>query len=65
MIQQKENERYSDYYDRLLQKAINMVENDINNYEYEMVKTLLRHIPSEILEEYVNYQSVNIPYYIK
>jgi len=65
MIKQKENEKYSDYYYRLLQRAVNIVENDINSYEYDMVKALLRYIPSEILEEYVNDGSVSEPYYIK
>jgi hypothetical protein len=64
-MKQLENEKYSDYYYRLLQKAIDIVENDINSYEYEMVKTLLRYIPSEILEEYVNDGAVSEPYYIK
>ena len=65
MIKQKENEKYSDYYQRLLQKSLQILDNDINEYNYDMVKALLRYIPSEILEEYVNDGSVSEPYYIK
>ena len=64
-MKQLENEDYSDYYQRLLQKSLDILENDINQYNYDMVKTLLKHIPSETLEDYVNNGTVNIPFYIK
>jgi|DEB0MinimDraft_10_1074344.scaffolds.fasta_scaffold46160_4 hypothetical protein len=65
MIKQKHNEDYYDYHQRLLQKSLDILDNDINQYNYDMVKTLLKHIPSEILEDYVNNGTVNEPFYIK
>jgi hypothetical protein len=64
-MKQKPNEDYHDYHQRLLQKSLDILDNDINQYNYDMVKALLKHIPSEILEDYVNNGTVNEPFYIK
>jgi len=64
-MKQLENESYQDYYQRLLNKSLDILENDINQGNYDMVKGLLRHIQSETLEGYVNNGTITEPFYIK
>jgi len=64
-MKQLENESYQDYYQRLLNKSLDILENDINQGNYDMVKGLLRHIQSETLEGYVNNGTITESFYIK